>query len=71
MDQLSTSIVSSCCRMRDVMSKGITCKSCDWSRENHVTLFAAVVEALEKSREPQLAREAIYIMWPCEEVKCF
>jgi hypothetical protein len=50
LDQLSTSIVSSCCRMHDVMSKGIT-----------------LVEGLEKSKEPQLAREAIYIMWPSEE----
>jgi syntaxin-binding protein 1 len=50
LDSLSTSIVSSCCKMHDVMSKGIT-----------------LVEGLEKSREPQLTREAVYIIWPNEE----
>ena len=35
MDQLATSIVSSCCRMQDVMSKGITCESRDY---DHVTV---------------------------------
>lgn len=29
LDQLATSIVSSCCKMHDVMDKGITCKSHD------------------------------------------
>ena len=28
----------------------------------------AVVESLEKSRQPQPTREAVYIIWPNEEV---
>ena len=32
-------------------------------------LYNTVVEGLEKSKQPQPAREAIYIIWPNEEVR--
>ena len=42
LDQLATSIVSSCCKMHDVMSKGITCKS----RDYHMRAAGKVIKML-------------------------
>lgn len=70
-DQLSMRMVSACCKMHEIASEGITCKLyyyiikfVAYCSNSH--LIFAVVEDLNKKREPLPAMEAIYLITPCD-----
>ena len=77
LDHMSTRIMSACCKMQDVMTKGVTRKLYTRIYTPHHTHTCAyithtrthtVVESLDKSRQPLAHMEAVYIMVPSEKV---
>ena len=78
LDHMSTRIMSACCKMQDVMTKGVTRKLytphsyvCAHHTHTHTharTRTHTVVESLDKSRQPLAHMEAVYIMVPSENV---
>ena len=74
LDHLSTRIMSACCKMQDVMTKGITRKLTLLSYPLILSFFhsfplSLVVESLDKSRQPLAHMEAVYIIVPSEKVQ--
>lgn len=84
-DKLSMRMVSSCCKMTDIMSEGITSEfySCKKASNRHkntqrykfycsnlLLFISPVVEDITKRREPLPTMEAIYLITPSDEVSC-
>lgn len=77
-DHLSMRILSSCCKMSDILAEGVTSKftqfiQCVFCIElhEHLNLFLfLVVEDINKRREPISSLEAIYLISPVEKVSC-
>lgn len=81
-DKLSMRMISSCCKMTDIMSEGITSEfySCRTNSHNSIKqldsnllssinfFFSPVVEDISKRREPLPTMEAIYLITPSDEV---
>lgn len=63
LDRLATRIVSSCCKMHEIMNNGITC-----SEYFLINIYFVVVEDIFKKREV-LPIEAIYLITPTDEVR--
>jgi syntaxin-binding protein 1 len=77
MDKLGTRIISSCCKMHNIMSEGITsaCVFFSWflflklnRDQDQIFRFLEVVEDIMKMREPLPKLEAIYLIQPIKEV---
>ena len=71
MDRLATKIISSSCKMHDIMSEGITSKTTTTAREiaHCIDGFVLVVEDIRKKREPLTMLEAVYFIQPTEKVR--
>jgi len=72
MDRLATRIISSSCKMHDIMSEGITSMRDSfylivWTNQ----VFLPVVEDIMKKREPLGMLEAVYFIQPNEKVLNF
>jgi len=81
-DKLSMRMISSCCKMTDIMSEGITSEFYSCRTNSHCRIpiwlkctflhnfffLPPVVEDITKRREPLPTMEAIYLITPSDEV---